>query len=271
MNKLSSFLLILTLLACNEQKQRTKTASKFKIPVVLTHKRSYAVSYFEDDCISSMFPPFVRKYRFSDTIFLDRKYEKNDSAIAKDYFYEKWYHACGDTVRSDGFEVFPDYKTKLNYNKWNEKDNYYYPVYIVNQTISNKLFIAKDSYFFGIQEALDSNYNWSPIEKRGFDFCGNGYYGLKIHPGEFALCLFPVYKGTYKTKIRVRISIGDNIYVSAPFEGTINYNQFHFNKKEYDYKMVLDEPLSNIFYNFYGAIPLDLREKNFALHAVVTN
>lgn len=117
---------------------------------------------------------------------------------------------------------------------------------------------------FAIQEALDDNGDWRPIEGRGFDFCGNGYWGLKIHSNEFMTILFPKYAGDFKTKIRVRIKNHDIIYVSRPFEGTINKKQFYFGKdRDYHYCEDDKNKTGAIQHVFYGSIPLELDDKSF--------
>jgi hypothetical protein len=147
--------------------------------------------------------------------------------------------------------------------------NFYYPVYIVNQTPNTKLFIGKDGHIFAIQEALDEEGYWRPIEGRGFDFCGNGYWGLKIHSDEFITVLFPKYEGDFKTKLRVRIKNDDMIYVSLPFDGVINKNQFILDKeRDYHYRKLIENRAGAIQYLFYGAQPLELNAENFGLHAV---
>ncbi|MBK6839003.1 MAG: hypothetical protein IPG90_12750 [Bacteroidetes bacterium] len=102
-----------------------------------------------------------------------------------------------DTLRTDGFEIYSDYKTKVSKIDYTGmKGKYFYPVYLVNHTPTTKVMIGKDSYVFAIQEALDTNHDWRPIEGSGFEFCGNGYWGLKIYPKEFLTFLIPKYGNT---------------------------------------------------------------------------
>jgi hypothetical protein len=140
-----------------------------------------------------------------------------------------------DTLSSDGLQIVPDYKktiiARLAYGisgKYN-----FFPIYIVNETSSPKLFIAKDSYVFAIQEALDtSNFgNWYAIEVKGWDFCGNGYFRRKLMPDEYILFLMPKYQGSDTTFLRTRIKIGENIVLSPAYKGVINVNQFKLPKK----------------------------------------
>jgi hypothetical protein len=139
--------------------------------------------------------------------------------------------------------------------------NFYYPVYIVNQTPNTKLFIGKDSYVFAIQEALDEKGNWRPIEGRAFDACGNGSWGLKIYSYEFVTVLLPKYEGDFKTKIRVRIKNRDIIYVSKPFEATINKKQFFLDKEsDYYYRDLIKDKAKTIEQLFYGSVPLEMEE-----------
>lgn len=136
---------------------------------------------------------------------------------------------------------------------------FYFPVYVVNETSRTKLFIGKDSYVFGIQEAIDTSKwvsgEWRPIESRGNDFCGNGYFGLKIHPGEFVMFLVPKYEGSEKQTMRVRLQIGESIYISHSYEGTFNLKQFDVKKESWIYDRLQVDKSSTIQWMFYGATP----------------
>jgi hypothetical protein len=69
------------------------------------------------------------------------------------------------------------------------------------------------------------------------------------------------YDGKFKTKIRLRLEIGDIIYVSTPYEGYINQKQFHFNKEdEYLYKQYIENKTTAIKHLFLGSIPLETED-----------
>jgi hypothetical protein len=201
------------------------------------------------------------KHRFTDTVIIDGHRIK-DGNYQGDMIGENniW---DSKNPASDGFQIFTDYKTTV-YEKddYFKKGYYYFPVYVANETSRTKFFIAKDNYAFGIQEAADtSNYDdWRPIEGRGFDFCGNGYFGLKVHPGEFIMLLVPKYKGTEKGLMRIRLKIGESIYLSNSFEGMFNRRQFETKKGTFLYDVVKRNDPTGMQRIFYGGIPKSGRD-----------
>lgn len=227
------YLFIFGMFGCKPENQDIDI---FKFPVVINTQiiDTMTSSPFEADCISQVFPRIMRKFKFSDTI--DINPEIKDTSTFKDYIFSgSKYYDIKDSINSNGFELFADYNTSIFYDKNPDFSNNtkpklhtYFPVYIVNSTKSDKLIRGKDNYFFGIQEAVDTKDCgfWKPIESRGFDFCGNGYWYLIVHPKEFLVVLMKKYKGEMNTKIRVRFKILNNTYVSSTYMGNINEEQF---------------------------------------------
>ncbi len=212
--------------------------------------------YFKTDSLNGSvpYPIFVGKYPFSKEIDINKK----DTSYKHDFIYEfrgdRYVDIHNDSLSMDGFQLIVDYETNivLSFPRtlWG---NTFYPVYVVNETQSTKIFTGKDSHLFSLQEARDPNYRWYPIEGRRIEMCGHGYWGLRIHPGEFALFILPKYTGNFKTWLRVRLKNGTNTYVSKPFIGTINPSQFYiphyYLNKNLKYA---------IMYDFYGSIPKEL-------------
>lgn len=266
MRKVISISLLTVLFSCNQNVRKFEDSAAFSKPTIIQPKLVDSISYFQVDHINGFLPEFIGKYMFSDTLKIStqRVYDQNDM----DDYIEDYLVNNSDSLRTDGFEILSDYLKDIVLKKYDNNHHYYYPVYIVNQTPNLKALIGKDSYVFGLQEAIDTNGFWRPIEGRGFDFCGRGYFGLKLYSGEFAVILFPKYQGEYKTKLRVRIKNGDNIYVSTPFEGTINEDQFYLESDSYLYKELAENKASAIEYLFYGARPVGADDQNFGgLHA----
>jgi hypothetical protein len=262
-------LLILFLVACNNQKKDLEIRTTFSIPFVYQEKTSDSIYFHNEDFLSHAFTSFFGKSKFCDTLKIPIKPEI-DTTFYRDFLFESFRNEL-DSLGLDGFEIFPDYKTSVSKIVFdNDYGNYFYPVYIVNQTPNTKLFIGKDSHVFAIQEAIDEKGDWRPIEGRAFDFCGNGYWGLKVNTNEFITVLIQKYAGDYKTKLRVRIQNRDIIYVSKPFDGIINKKQFILNKEEaYHHRQLLENKPSAIQHMFYGAEPKELGDENFGLHAVL--
>jgi hypothetical protein len=123
-----------------------------------------------------------------------------------------------------------------------------------------KIFIGKDNYVFAIQEASDTSdgVRWYPIEGKGFDFCGNGYFRRKIQPKEFIMFLFPKYSGLEEIMLRIRLKIGDDLIISKPFKGKINRNQFNLKRDSWFYNNLKETKGSSVNGIFYGAFPKDI-------------
>ncbi|MCB9309882.1 MAG: hypothetical protein H6567_07495 [Lewinellaceae bacterium] len=269
MKTVTTILLLTIFVSCNQHDKTKQVISIFTKPVISQPVTKDSIKYIEADFVGGFFPSFVGKYNFTDNLFIADKRDR-DTIYIKGFMDERlvW---RSDSLATDGFELVPDYPSNVYCNDYESKyANYYYPVYLINQTPTIKAFIGKDSYIFGLQEALDTDGQWRPIEGRGFDFCSNGYWGLKVHPQEFVTVLFPKYSGDYKTKIRVRIKNGDNIYVSKPYEGTINEQQLYLKEDGYFYRELIKNKASAIEYLFYGAKPFGTDDKDFGLHAVWT-
>lgn len=227
----------------------------FKKPIVVQLPFEDSVRYHSFNFMNGSDPEFIGKSPFSDTLTMTLEgrlhYDEND-AIFQELI------GTTDTTCTHGLELIPDYASTIVRNYYGDTSaTYNYPVYLVNQTSGVKVIEVKDRHLFGIQEALDSNGVWRPIEFKGHDFCGRGYYGVKLYPNEYALMAFPKYQGNFKTKLRVRIKSGDDIYVSQPFEGTINEQQFYFEKEEYLRKDLQKYKAEIIEYKFYGAWPVE--------------
>lgn len=73
-----------------------------------------------------------------------------------------------------------------------------------------------------ILEAKNKLGKWEPIQKRFVYMCGNGVGTIILPPKEIAITLVPIFKGNYKTLLR--LSMGSN--KSNAIWGNINYRQF---------------------------------------------
>lgn len=71
-------------------------------------------------------------------------------------------------------------------------------------------------------EALDSTGTWKPIQERFYYMCGTGLSTVILPPNEIAITFVPIFKGNYKTKLRLT----DSSNHSQPFEGHLFYTQF---------------------------------------------
>ena len=258
MKKLTLIWLSLFLLSCvTPQSEKQKL---FTVPVIVQDSSKKTIETFNTNSINQSMAIFIGKSAFCDSYSFTNHYINNQNY--KNDFLDKKELFLSDSLKTDGFELFPDYKNTVFWSNQDEEKTYrYYPVYVANNTPNTKVFKGKDQHVIVIQEALDSNKNWRPIEGRKLFFCGIGYWGLKIHSNEFVALLIPKYDGKFKTKIRLRLEIGDIIYVSTPYEGYINQKQFHFNKQDdYLYKQYIENKTNAIKHLFLGSIPLETED-----------
>ncbi len=250
MRHILNILIISVLLSCSPKPNgQEKKLDKFEIPTIIQTENIDSVTYFVNRSLSETRGEFISKYKFSESITIS---EKQDTSLLQDFIWE-YFRPYDDSLATDGFQLKTDYKTTFAHRSCWGDFGHYFPVFVVNETNETKLFLGKVGSMFAIQEALDSSRQWRPIESNAFEFCGNAYWGLKVHPKEFVLFVMPKYSGDFETLLRVRLKIGDNIYVSQPYKGTINPNQFYL--KRNDRKQIKNDPVRSIKYEFYGAIP----------------
>lgn len=109
-------------------------------------------------------------------------------------------------------------------------DSTHRTIYIVNSTDSLIKVTRQDGSLLMIQEALDVNGEWMPIEYWTPSGCGNSYFNpLTLLPQHFIVYNAPLYSGDFKTKIRFKWKIGhQNIYYSHPIQARIDSSLFAF-------------------------------------------
>jgi hypothetical protein len=255
------FIWIIILTSCFHKNSDNIVCEKFQIPVITQTKLDSSV-YYNSDSLSFSMSWFVGKYKFCDTVNLTSKDDTtNKDDLIRDFVKPNY----NDSLFTDGLQIIVDYQnTIIQEVPYLEKNINCYPVFVINETNSTKILTGKDSHVFIIQEALDSSKQWHPINGKGFDFCGNGHWGVKIYPKEFALFLAPKYNGDFETLIRIRLKIGDNIYVTKPFTGKIKYSQFYLRQNDIYSRRMKDEA-NAIMSWFYGSPPkgIDHKENSY--------
>jgi hypothetical protein len=103
----------------------------------------------------------------------------------------------------------------------------YFTGYLINA--SDSIFNAEkqDGSLIMIQEAIDKNGDWQPIEYWTYSGCGNSYFHpLTLKPGKYIMIPIKKYNGNYKTKIRLKLKKDKSIFYSDPFDGSIETSQF---------------------------------------------
>lgn len=101
--------------------------------------------------------------------------------------------------------------------------------YLVNATDGEVWFMASDSRLSVVQEALDGSGAWRPVEWLPQSWCGNSYHRVRLGPSEAWRVTIPRYKGSIKTKLRLRLSRGADgaSIISNTFDGSVNPEQFN--------------------------------------------
>lgn len=248
-------LTLVIVFSCQRDKVEQEQFNHFKIPKLVNPLDSLDLNKEEVWKAKSLIyssPAFIGVFDFKDSlIYLDR-----DSIFPKMYArtinYSDLYPYL-DSFSTNGLDLIVDNNKEIV--QGNQSYVKSYPAYIINNSKSKKLFIGKDGHGFGIQEAKVDNYLWRPLEMRSPDFCGNGYWGVLLAPQEYLVLLFPKCHGEFETKMRVRISNGESIYVSQPFNGSVDRSQFYLKDTALiDYFKNGDQ--KSIYHSFYGADPI---------------
>lgn len=112
--------------------------------------------------------------------------------------------------------------------EWRDKPNFYecHPVLFYNSS-SKDMYIFADENFRFIQEALDADGKWKPIEYwEPTPTCiPTGSY-VAVRPKHYTASAVLKYHGNFKTKIRVRFETQAGVYFSNAITGYINKSQF---------------------------------------------
>lgn len=259
MKNLLIILIVLFAAGCGNSSKELNS-SIFSPPVLINTLECDTVKNIklEAHFLCEVFPTVIGKFKNRDTI--DVNPMMRDTNMYKDFIWDFSRLNIDDSLDVNGFEIFVDYKTTIYYNsffEWSKSLLSHYPIYFINSSKSDKVFFGKDSHAFGIQESQDSNYfpNWLPIEAKGYDFCGNGRWGIIVHPNEYIVVLMQKYKGDFDTQLRVRFQNGESIYVSKPFRGSINYEQFTIKDSSFVQRQLEETNGLAGFSLFYGAVP----------------
>ena len=99
---------------------------------------------------------------------------------------------------------------------------------LVNGTEESAVFSACDSRLSIVQEAKDESGEWKAIEYVQRSWCGNSYHNVMLPSKHFWKFSPPRYDGSFRTKLRFRLTVGSDqtLLVSNEFQGGINPRQF---------------------------------------------
>jgi len=249
-------------LSCSENRNgNVPEAARFSLPRVIQYDNNFknSLDYFTADYINDASTFFIDKFHFGDTVSIDNVGDR-DISFGNDYITgdSAYLRRLRDSLPSDGLQVIPDYEVSVPVN-WttNSRNGIYYPVFVVNETHSDKLFTPRDRYIAAIQEAKDRNGKWHPIESKKFDFVGKGRWALIIHPQEYAVFITSKFKGPFKTLMRIRLRTGGVTYISKAFEGSIDERQFRLKPGSYQYNEYKNDKSNSLVRRFLGSSPAE--------------
>ena len=213
-----------------ERQELTKGVEKFGVPVIVDTLESVQNRKVANE-ITLAYRPIVAIKEFGDTCRLDMPNHHFDSTVNR--MVEQ---------RADGLQLLVDTSQNVTIKYDKEFADYVYgdstqlsfkgyPVFVYNETSSIKWLMAQDGEVMAIQEAMDSSYNWRPIEIWPWSWCGNSFYRTYIKPNHYLLFKMPIYKGDFYTDMRLKVYSRDVIIYSNEYKGWISYSQFNLPKK----------------------------------------
>lgn len=104
----------------------------------------------------------------------------------------------------------------------------YFTAYLINSSESTFSAERQDGSLIMIQEALNEQGKWLPIEYWVYSGCGNSYFNpLKLESGKSVMVPIKKYSGNFKTKIRLKLKAGKTTFFSESFAGAIDKSQFN--------------------------------------------
>ncbi|WP_146185032.1 hypothetical protein [Flavobacterium pallidum] len=169
--------------------------------------------------------------RYDLKVIIDTTYH----LFVKGYVYERMpfpFRIPWDTRPFDGKAAAPLIKAYFEREKF-QKQKYIssYPVLIFNPS-QQTAYVSEGNFmhFQMIQEALDSDGKWKPIDFQWSDD-GGGCIPINLHykllPRHYIGASVIKYSGDFKTKIRVKMKSGNDVYYSNEITGHINHSQFN--------------------------------------------
>ncbi|MBO6185117.1 MAG: hypothetical protein J6O88_10615 [Chryseobacterium sp.] len=107
------------------------------------------------------------------------------------------------------------------------KNDSLFSIYVKNNGQKDVLLIPQDNKLTLIQEALNKDKKWKPIEFWVNSDCGMSYLKkIIVKKGEIISLSSKRYNGNFKTKIRFKLLIHDKVYYSNSLTASINQSKF---------------------------------------------
>lgn len=111
-------------------------------------------------------------------------------------------------------------------------------LYLINASKDTIDLALQDGQIKIIQQAKNKNGKWQDIENFINSWCSHSYYMVKLAPHEYQIYPVPIFKGTFKTRLRFKVKLNKKEIYSNEFVGEINKGQF-LNPKDKDKKGVI--------------------------------
>ena len=228
----------------------------FKVPRIGQNLMRQSLQPYDQDHLWSGNNHVMGKFPFTDYIYID-----GEPAIfpGDDFFTPPsfWWDTREEFYPLDGLQLKIGYDTYIK-GLYNGQGKAHIPVFIVNETSSTKYLYGRREYVSTMIEAKDRDGIWRPIEyASGIIGCLNGVGFIKIHPKEFCVVAVPVFRGDFKTQIRVKLKNRHSILISEAFPGQINEAQFKFKAGDRVKDSLQENPWCKFPYWFLGSVPLE--------------
>ncbi|ANQ51984.1 hypothetical protein MY04_4649 [Flammeovirga sp. MY04] len=233
-------LLFLFLLSCNNKQKEIQTYL-FHPPIIDSIHHSYdSLPYLESKVMR------IADYGFKTVLPRKELHDKSfyfDEKILEEYYpyetsSEEGYDAFLsylETLRSNNVKIFVDTTYTINHKIRRKKSDPLqvkgYRVWIATLSDSLNRFFTEDRSTIAIQEALSPDNQWKPIEYWQWGWCGSGRYFNQMSGENYAYFSIPRYKGTFDTKLRLKVLNHTTVLYSNEFNGSIHLEQFNIPKK----------------------------------------
>jgi len=230
----------------------------FKVPKIGQNLLRQPLKLYDQDHLQGGISHLMGKFPFADSIYID----EDLAAFPEDDFFTPpgfWWDTQEEFYPSDGLQLKIGYDSYLK--GWDDgQDKAHIPVFIVNETSSTKYLFGRLRHVSTLLEAKDRNGIWRPIEHLGILGCLTGTGFIKIHPKEFCVLAIPLFRGNFKTQIRVKLKNQHSILISEAFPGYINEDQFKFKPDSWLQRALKENPRDQFPDWFLGAIPLEFNQ-----------
>ena len=144
-------------------------------------------------------------------------------AIEMEVFVDTTYDA-GLLIRH---HLFPPEFDEFGSQLLGQKKVAVYKISICNDSSYTRNLSVEDGIFVLVQEALDTNQQWVPVEYFMHSWCGLSYQSVQLAASYCVDGFIVKYEGTHKTKLRVKLLFDKQVVYSNVYDGSVNLGQFY--------------------------------------------